>query len=133
MLNNATVYVMELTFGFEFNIKLNSDSKANKYHTLIGSLQKSYSTVKFVNLSMSALGIFGTSSESLLSMLTELHFYENTKQNMILKTLNIAVRCSYYIFIRRSKSWTLRSSRNVRTYFCACHCYIVKFTCSVAK
>ena len=40
----------------------------------IGSLQKSYSTVKFVNLSMSALGIFGTSSESLLSMLTDFAF-----------------------------------------------------------
>ena len=106
MLNNATVYVLELTVGFESNIKLNSDRKANKYHPLIGSLQKSYSTVKFVNLSMSALGIFGTSSESLLSMLTDLHFNEKTKQNVILKRMNIAVRCSYYIFCRRNKSWT---------------------------
>ena len=55
---------------------------------------------------MSALGIFGTSSESLLSMLTDLHFNETTKQNVILKTMNIAVRCSYYIFCRRNKSWT---------------------------
>ena len=61
VLNNASVYVLELTVGFEPNIKLNSDRKANKYHPLIGSLQKSYSTVKFVNLSISALEILGTS------------------------------------------------------------------------
>ena len=46
------------------------------YHPLFGSLQKSYSKVKFSNLSMSALGIFGTSAESLLSMLIDLHFDE---------------------------------------------------------
>ena len=38
VLNNTTVYVLELTVGFESNIKLNSDRKANKYHPLIGSL-----------------------------------------------------------------------------------------------
>ena len=79
MLNNATVYVLELTVGFESNISPSSDRKANKYHHLIGSLQKSYSKVKLANLSMSALGIFGTSSESLLSMPTALHFDEKTK------------------------------------------------------
>ena len=104
-LNNATVYVLELTVGFESNIKLNSDRKANKYHSLSGSLQKSFSTVKFVNVSMSALGIFGTSSESFLSMLTDLHFDEKTKQHVMLKTMNISVRCSYYIFCRRNNNW----------------------------
>ena len=83
VLDNASVYVLKLTVGFESNIKLNSDRKANKYHPLIGSLQKPYLTVKFVNLSMSALRIFGTSSESFLSMLTDLHFDEETKQNIL--------------------------------------------------
>ena len=101
VLNNASIYVLELTVGFESNIKLNSDRKANKYHPPIGSLQKSYSTVKFVNLSMRALGIFGISSESLFSMLTDLHFDERLS-----KTMSIAVRCSYYIFCRSNKSWT---------------------------
>ena len=66
VLSNATFYVLELTAGFESNIFLNNDRKANKYHPLIGSLQKSYSKVKFVSLSRSALGIFGTFSESFL-------------------------------------------------------------------
>ena len=73
VLNNTSAYVLELTVGFESNIKINSDCKATKYHSLIANLHWSYSTVKFVNLSMSALGILETSSESFLSMLADLN------------------------------------------------------------
>ena len=34
VLNNTTVYLLELTVGFESNIKVNSDRKAAKYHPL---------------------------------------------------------------------------------------------------
>ena len=101
-----TAYVLELTVGFESNIKINSDCKAAKYHPLITNLQRLYSTVKFVNLSLSALGILGTSSESFLSMVTNLNFNEKTKKHALLKSMNIAIRCTYYIFYRRNKSWT---------------------------
>ena len=73
VLNNATVFVLELIIGVDSNRSLNSDRKANKYHLLIGSLLKSYSMVKFVNLSMCALGIFETSSESLFKCATEIN------------------------------------------------------------
>ena len=105
VLNNASVYVLELTVGFESNIKINSDRKATKYRPLINHLHSSYSTVTFVNLSMSAIGIFGTSSESFLSMLTDLQLDDKTKKHALLKTMNIAVRCTYYIFCRRNTSW----------------------------
>ena len=60
-----------MPFGtFRENTKIYS--KATKYHPLINHLHSSYSTVTFVHLSMSAIGIFGRSSESLLSMLTDL-------------------------------------------------------------
>ena len=84
MLNNTSVYVLELTVGFESNVKINSDRKATKYHPLIANLQRSYSSVHLVNLSMSALGMYGTSSESFLSMLTDLQFDEKTKKNALL-------------------------------------------------
>ena len=106
MLTNTSAYVLELTVGFESNIKINSDRKAAKYHPLINNLQRSYSTVKFVNLSMNALGILGTSSGSFLSMLIDLNFDEKTKKHALLKSLNFAIRCTYYIFCRRNKSWT---------------------------
>ena len=132
------------TVGFESNIKLNSDCTSNKYHLVIGSLQKSYSTVQFVNFSMSALEIFGTSSESLLSMLTDLHFDEKTKHNVILKARNTTVRCSYCNFCRRNKSWTnpdwpdferhgyINSNTFLQLLFivclCLCLCLCVCFT-----
>ena len=72
MLSNSSVYVLELAFGFESNMKINSDRKATKYHPLINQLYSSYSTVTFVNLSISTIGIYGMSSESFLSMLTDL-------------------------------------------------------------
>ena len=107
MLNNASVHVLELTVGFESNIKINSDHrKATKYRPLINHLHSSYSTITFVNLAMSAIGILGTSSEFFLSMLTDLQLDDKTKKNALLKTMKIAVRCTYYIFCRRNKSWT---------------------------
>ena len=51
-------YVFERTIGFETNIKNNGDSKATKYSSLINNLSFHYSTVYFVNLSMSALGLW---------------------------------------------------------------------------
>ena len=59
-------------------IQINNDRKATKYIPLIADLQNSYSTVKFINLSKSALGILGTSSESFPSMLTDVNFDDNT-------------------------------------------------------
>ena len=55
---------------------------------------------------MNAIGILGTSSESFLSMQTYLNFDEKTKKHTLLKLMNIAIRCTYYIFYRRSKSGT---------------------------
>ena len=62
--------------------------------------------MKFVNLSMRALGIFGTSSDSFLHMLQDLHFDATVQKNIVMKASNIAIRCSYYIYCRRNKQWT---------------------------
>ena len=71
---NSTLYILELTLGFESNIEINSGRKASKYSPFILDLKKSYSDVKFVSLSMSTLGIMGKSSESLFLMPDELKF-----------------------------------------------------------
>ena len=102
---NSTLYILELTLGFESNIEFNSGRKASKHSPLILDLKKSYSDVKFVNLSMSTLGIMGKSSESLFLMLDELKFDKTAQKHIIRKTMNISIRCSYYIFCRRNKAW----------------------------
>ena len=106
VLNNTTVYLLELTFGVESNIKVNSDRKAAKYHPLRTNLLTEYTNINFVNLSMSALGIFGSSSDSFLQMLSNLNFNQNLQQYIFMKASNIAIRCTYYIYCRRNKQWT---------------------------
>jgi len=58
ILNYTSVYMLELTVGFESNITVNSDRKLAKYCPLFNSLRTNYTSIKFVNFSMSALGIF---------------------------------------------------------------------------
>ena len=70
---NSSLYIMELTLRFESNMQINSNRKATKYKALITDLNLTYSDNKFVNLSLRALGILGTSSDSLISLFKDSH------------------------------------------------------------
>ena len=99
---SSSLYIIELTVGFE----INSDRKKRKCTSLITDLTPAYSNITFVNLSMSALGTMGKSSDSLITVLDDLQFDKN-KSNIIVKKLtNTAIRCTYYVFCFRNKSWT---------------------------
>ena len=104
--DNKILHILELTVGFETNIQNNSDRKTAKYCSLINDLSPSYSKVVFVNLSMGAIGVMGSSCNSLLSLLHELHFDRTITKRIIMKAMNICIRSSYYIFCRRHKPWT---------------------------
>ena len=69
---NSSLYIIELTVDFESNIQINSDRKKTKYNSLISDLTSAYSSITFVNLSMSSLGTMGTSFYSLITMLDDL-------------------------------------------------------------
>ena len=101
-----TLYLLELTVGFETNIEKNSIRKATKYKLLLRDLNSSYRRVHFINLSMSALGIFESSSDSIVRMMDDLGFDKNRRSQIIKKIINISVRCTYYISCRRNKPWT---------------------------
>ena len=53
------MYVLELTVGFEPNIEKNAKRKNDKYKELLKSMEKDYTSVTFINLSMGSLGIIG--------------------------------------------------------------------------
>ena len=69
--HDKTLYLLELTVGFGTNIFINSSRKSDKYNSLIKELNSKFSTVHFINLSMGALGILGTSSLTFPTMLDE--------------------------------------------------------------
>ena len=92
--------------GFETKILINSKRKSTKYNALIKDLNSQFSTVHFVNLSMGALGILGTSYLNFHTMLEETGMGKAVQRKLTMKLINIAIRCSYYIFCRRNKEWT---------------------------
>ena len=66
----------------------------------------SFSKFKFDNFSMGAVRAMGSSCNSLLSLLKDLHFDKTIQKRIIMKAINISIRFSYYIFCLRNKPWT---------------------------
>ena len=87
------------------NLRNNSHRKQLKYKTLIREQQKNVNDVRFVNLSMSALGVFDHLTNSFLEMLQDLKFDVTTRNFIIRRTMTIAIRTTYYIFCHRNKDW----------------------------
>ena len=98
IISKEVLYVLELTVGFETNLCNNWVRKQNKYKDLIVSLSQSYEDVKFINLSMGALGVYNKSCNSFFSMMDELKLSKVEKKYIARTTTNLAIRCSYYIF-----------------------------------
>ena len=66
------VYVLELTVGFESNLNNNAVHKKEKYLNLINEMSRNYRCVRFVNLSMSSLGVFSDECSTLLDMMNDI-------------------------------------------------------------
>ena len=58
IVNIKLLYILELTVGFETNLKINSDRKLKKYLPLISDQENNFDKVKFVNVSILARGIW---------------------------------------------------------------------------
>ena len=103
---NNTLHILELTIGFETNIKVNSDRKALKYNPLHQDLRSKYIQTKFINLSLGALDTVGSSSDSFTELLKAVDFDSKMQKSILSRIMNITIRCTYYIFCCRNKPWT---------------------------
>ena len=63
---NNVLYILEVTMGFETNLSNNAGRKELKYRLLLTDFANDYKQIKFINFSISSLGIFGTCSDSFL-------------------------------------------------------------------
>ena len=104
--SSDTLYVVELSVGFETNLNNNTSRKFEKYRHLLHHLRTKYRLVKFVNLSISSLGIFGQSCDSFIQMCTDLSSNTGHTNYIITKLTCIIIRIIYYIFCMRNKPWT---------------------------
>ena len=98
-------YIIELIVGFETNLNNNANGKELKYRFLRADLAKDYYKIKFANLSVSCLGIFGNFSEPYLRMCSETGVDNCHLKFIISKLSNIITRTTYYIFCMRNKPW----------------------------
>ena len=101
-----TLYVRELSVGFEANLDNNADRKFSKYRYLLNDLTSKYRHVKFVNLSIGSLGIFGQSCDSFIQMCSDLTIDKAHTNYIITKLSTIIIRKTYYTFCMRNKPWT---------------------------
>ena len=104
-LSNGSLYVVELTVGYETNLENNVKRKKAKYRELVRQLDENFNEVNFVNLSMSSLGICAQECSTFLEMLGNVGLDKNYQTYCIRKMMTIAIRSTYYIFCCRNKEW----------------------------
>ena len=104
-IENECLYILELTVGFESNLQVNPNRKRQKYLDLIEEQKRNYDKVKFINLSLSTLGVFSQSAENFDEMPRSLELDAQYSKYIKKKTVNMCIRTSYYIFCTRNKEW----------------------------
>ena len=99
------IYILELTVGFETILEVNAVRKRAKYQSLMETLKSKYTDVKFVNLSISALGVFGLSYSSFTEMCDAPAIDMGHQRYLISKLSKAIIRTTYYIFCLRNRPW----------------------------
>ena len=103
---NKCLYILELTIGYETNLTSNIARKDRKYQDLIRTLKCQYNNVKFINLSVSTLGVLSSHSTDFITMLRELSIDDRHLTYIQKKISTITIRSTYYVFCRRGQDWT---------------------------
>ena len=103
--STGTLYIVELTVGFESNLQKNVERKKSKYKELIREQNEHFNSVKFVNFSISSLGVFGKECSTFIEMLNDFGFQKQHQNYCIRRMTTIAIRTTYYIFCCRNKDW----------------------------
>ena len=105
---NNCLYILELTVGYETNLRNNIERKQSKYAALIQDQMNNFKTVKFVNSSVSALGVFDQESSPFIEMLKELNVDNNHQKYVIRKIINIAQDQHTTSFVAKTKNGRIR-------------------------
>ena len=96
---------IQLTVGFEPNLNNNAVREKEKYLNFIKEMSRNYRCVKFVNLSMSFLGVFLDECSTFLDIMNDIGIDKNQQLYIIKKMINISIRATYYIFCCRNRNW----------------------------
>ena len=100
------LFVLELTAGFETNLLKNYQRKNLVYADLIARLSSNYSNVRYLNLSMSAIGCVSGETDNVAAWMKGVGLTDNEIAYNIRKAMKICIRTTYYIFCRRNNEWS---------------------------
>ena len=70
---------------------------------MLEGLKSRYKKVKFINLSMGAIGIYGDTCFNLTSVLKHLGLNDNEVNYLLRKLCNICIRVTYFIFCNETR------------------------------
>ena len=104
--SSGCLYIMELTVGFESNLEKNVQRKKAKYSELIREQSEHSENVRFINISISSLGVFAKECLTFMDMLNDLGFDKKHQKYCFKRMTTIAIRTTYYIFCCRNKEWS---------------------------
>ena len=90
--DNGTV--LELTAGYETNLQNNTKRKDDRYKDLMSGMRRTCEDARFVNLSMSCLGFFGSSCDTFNDMLCvcELGLDDTARKFVYKRIIKISIR-----------------------------------------
>ena len=94
-----------IIYCFESNLNNTVVRKKEKYLNLINEMSRNYGCVRFVNLSMTSLGVFSDECSTFLDMMDDIGIDKKQQRYIIKKMINIAIRATYYIFCCRNRNW----------------------------
>ena len=100
-----SIYVLELTVRFESNLNNNAVRKKEKYLNLIKEMRRNYKFVKFVNLTISSLGVFSNEYSTFSDMINDTGIDKKQQLYKIKKMIDITIRATHYIFCGRNRNW----------------------------
>ena len=96
LIQSKCLYVVELTVGFESNRNDSAVRKKEKYLNLIKEMSRNYRCVKFVNLSISSLGVFSDECSTFLDIMNDIGIEKKQQHFVLIKTMiNIAITATY--------------------------------------
>ena len=78
--------------------------KKEKYLNLVNKMSRNYRCVRFVNLSMSSLGVFSDECSTFLDMVNDIAIDKKQQLYIIKKMISITIKATDYIFCCRNRN-----------------------------
>ena len=102
---HSLIIIMYYIYCSESNLNNTAVRKKEKYLNLINEMSRNYGCVRFVNLSMTSLGVFSDECSTFLDMMDDVGTDKKQQRYIMKKMINIAIRATYYIFCCRNRNW----------------------------